>query len=80
MTHASLVKLVEVFGKADYFSLANSDVSRVTDNLTNVSSISFDGVSNSVLDCVGRNVRMPPSVSDVEGVRCRAFAKTTAGK
>jgi hypothetical protein len=67
ITHASLVKLVEVFRKADYFSLANSYVSGVTDNPTYVSSISFDGVSKSVLDYVGRDVGMPPSVSDVEG-------------
>lgn len=67
ITHASLVKLVEVFRKADYFSLANRYVSGVTDNPTYVSSISFDGVTKSVLDYAGQKVGMPPSVSDVEG-------------
>jgi len=61
------VNLVEVFRKVDYFSLANSYVSGVTDNPTYVSSISFHGVSKSILDYVGRDVGMPPSVSDVEG-------------
>jgi uncharacterized protein DUF6438 len=66
ISHASLVQLVEVFRKADYFSLADKYVSGVTDNPTYVSSISFDGVSKSVLDYAGRKVGMPPSVSDVE--------------
>lgn len=66
ISHASLVKLVDFFRKADYFSLADGYVSGVTDNPTYVSSISFDGLSKSVLDYVGRKVGMPPGVSDVE--------------
>ena len=66
ISRASLVELVDVFRKADYFSLANSYVSGVTDNPTYVSSISFDGVSKSVLDYVGQSVGMPSAVSDVE--------------
>ncbi len=66
ISHASLVKLVDTFRKADYFSLAAGYVSGVTDNPTYVSSISFDGVSKSVLDYVGRAAGMPPDVSDVE--------------
>jgi hypothetical protein len=66
ISHASLVELVDVFRKADYFSLDDRYVSSVTDNPTYVSSISFDGMSKSVLDYVGRSVGMPPTVSDVE--------------
>jgi hypothetical protein len=65
ISHASLVKLVDTFRGADYFSLASGYVSGVTDMPTYVSSISFDGVSKSVLDYVGRDA-MPAGVSDVE--------------
>jgi len=61
-----------VFGEArghvpwtDYFSLASGYVSGVTDMPTYVSSISFDGVSKSVLDYVGE-MRDASRVSDVE--------------
>jgi len=66
ISHASLVKLVEAFRKVDYFSLAAGYASGVTDMPTYVTSISFDGVSKSVLDYVGREAGMPPGVSDVE--------------
>jgi hypothetical protein len=66
VSHASLVKLVDAFRKVDYFSLAAGYASGVTDMPTYVTSISFDGVSKSVLDYVGREAGMPPGVSDVE--------------
>ena len=66
ISQPSLVKLVDAFRKADYFSLADGYVSGVTDLPTCASSISFDGLSKSVLDYVGRDVGMPPGVSDVE--------------
>lgn len=66
ISHESLVKLVDVFRRADYFSLDDRYASGVTDNPTYVSSISFDGRSKSVLDYVGKDVGMPASVSDVE--------------
>jgi hypothetical protein len=66
ISHASLVKLVDTFRGADYFSLASGYMSGVTDMPTYVSSISFDGVSKSVLDYVGRDAGMPAGVSDVE--------------
>ena len=66
ISHGSLVKLVAAFRKVDYFSLAAGYASGVTDMPTYVTSISFDGVSKSVLDYVGREVGMPPGVSDVE--------------
>jgi hypothetical protein len=66
ISHASLVKLVDAFRKVDYFSLAAGYASGVTDMPTYVTSISFDGVSKSLLDYVGREAGMPPGVSDVE--------------
>jgi hypothetical protein len=66
ISQPSLVKLVDVFRKADYFSLADGYVSGVTDLPTCASSISFDGLSKSVLDYEGRDVGMPPGVPDVE--------------
>jgi hypothetical protein len=66
ISHASLVKLVDVFREADYFSLSERYASGVTDHPTYVSSIAFDGVSKSVLDYAGQRVGMPPGVSDVE--------------
>jgi hypothetical protein len=66
ISHASLVKLVDAFRRADYFSLSTGYVSGVTDSPTYVSSISFDGLSKSVLNYVGRDAGMPPGVSDVE--------------
>jgi hypothetical protein len=66
ISQPSLVKLVDAFRKADYFSFADGYVSGVTDLPTCASSISFDGLSKSVLDYAGRNVGMPPGVSDVE--------------
>jgi hypothetical protein len=65
-SHESLVKLVDTFRNVDYFSLATGYVFGVTDNPTYVTSISFDGLSKSVLDYVGRAAGMPPGVSDVE--------------
>ena len=66
ISQPSLVKLVDAFRKADYFSLADGYVSGVTDSPTYASSISFDGQSKSVLDYLGRRLGMPPAVSEVE--------------
>ena len=66
ISHTSLLQLVDVFRKADYFSLDERYVAGVTDNPEYMSSISFDGLSKSILDYVGRNVGMPSGVSDVE--------------
>src|SRR6266404_8387909 len=66
ISHASLVELVDVFRKGGYFSLSDRYVSGVTDNPVYETSISFDGVSKSVLDYVGRSAGMPSTVSDVE--------------
>jgi Domain of unknown function (DUF6438) len=82
ISHASLVKLVEAFHQADYFSLASGYASAVTDNPTIVASISFDGRSKSVLDYVGRDLKMPPAVSDVEAAidRLSRSSKWIRGK
>lgn len=66
ISHASLVELVDFFRKANYFSLNDRYVSGVTDNPAYETSISFDGVSKSVPDYVGKSAGMPPTVSDVE--------------
>lgn len=66
ISQPSLVKLVDAFHQADYFSLADGYVSGVTDSQTCASSISFDGQSKSVMDYVGRQAAMPPAVSDLE--------------
>jgi Domain of unknown function (DUF6438) len=66
ISHAALVELVEVFRKADYFSLSDCYVSGITDYPAYETSISFDGVSKSVLDYEGQRVGMPSTVSDVE--------------
>jgi uncharacterized protein DUF6438 len=66
ISHASLAELVDFFRKANYFSLSDRYVSSVTDSPAYETSISFDGVSKSVLDYVGKSVGMPSTVSDVE--------------
>lgn len=66
ISHASLVELVDFFRRANYFSLRDRYVSGITDNPAYETSISFDGVSKSVLDYVGQSVGMPSTVSDVE--------------
>ena len=66
ISQPSLVKLVDAFRKADYFSLADGYIHAVTDMPTCASSISFDGQSKSVLDYLGRDLGMPPAVSDLE--------------
>jgi hypothetical protein len=66
ISHASLVELVDFFRKADYFSLHDRYVYGVTDHPVYETSISFDGMSKSVLDYVGQGAGMPSTVSDVE--------------
>jgi hypothetical protein len=66
LSHAKLVELVDVFRNADYFSLSDRYASAITDWPKFETSISFDGVSKSVLDYAGQQVGMPSTVSDVE--------------
>jgi hypothetical protein len=66
ISHASLVELVDFFRKANYLSLSDRYVSGVTDNPAYETSISFDGISKSILDYVGQSAGMPSAVSDVE--------------
>ena len=66
ISHASLVELVDFFRNANYFSLHDRYVSGITDNPAYETSISFDGMSKSVLDYVGQSVGMPSTVSDLE--------------
>jgi Domain of unknown function (DUF6438) len=66
VSHASLLELVDLFRKANYFSLSDRYVSGITDYPAYETSVSFDGVSKSVLDYAGRSVGMPATVSDLE--------------
>jgi Domain of unknown function (DUF6438) len=66
ISKTSLMELVDIFRKANYFSLDDRYVSSVTDNPTYETSISFDGVSKTVVDYAGKSVGMPLSVSAVE--------------
>jgi hypothetical protein len=66
ISHLSFVELVDFFRKANYFSLRDRYVSSITDNPVYETSISFDGVSKSVLDYVGQSDGMPATVFDVE--------------
>jgi hypothetical protein len=66
ISHASLVELVDFFRKTNYFSLDDRYVSAITDNPTYETSISFDGISKSVVDYVGPSVGMPSTVTELE--------------
>ena len=79
ISHASLVKLVDTFRGADYFSFASGYVSGVTDMPTYVSSISFDGVSKSVLDYVGRDAGMLQPVSPMWKLRSTGYREPPTG-
>ena len=66
ISQASLVELVDFFRRANYFSLHDRYASGITDNPAYETSITFDGMSKSVLDYVGQSVGMPSTVSDLE--------------
>ena len=61
-----MVELVDFFRKTNYFSLDDRYVSAITDNPTYETSISFDGISKSVVDYVGPSVGMPSTVTELE--------------
>jgi hypothetical protein len=62
----ALQELVEVFRKADYFSLADGYISFTTDDATHTTSISFDDKAKWVVNYIGSDVGMPRSVSELE--------------
>jgi len=66
VTAASARQLWRSFREAHFFSLDNQYASRVTDNPTFVLELSYDGRSKSVVDYVGIEAGMPPSVTKLE--------------
>lgn len=62
----TVLKMLDAFRAADYFSLQNDYRSLITDNPTYTTSIQFDGHSKRVVDYVGRGVGMPPAVTKLE--------------
>jgi hypothetical protein len=59
-------ELLAAFRQANYFSLRDSYVTRVTDNPTYRTSIEFDGQKKSVRDYVGVQAGMPEAARDLE--------------
>jgi len=59
-------ELFSAFKRADYFALENRYATSVTDNPSYTTSISFDGVTKSVVDYMGTESGMPDVVQDLE--------------
>ncbi len=59
-------ELLDLFRKADYFSLRDEYAARVTDNPTFFTSISFDGKTKKVRNYVGWEVGIPQGVTNIE--------------
>jgi ankyrin repeat protein len=72
ISHEEIVDLVDLFRRADYFSLDTEYRRLVTDNPTYTTSIEIDGKSMSVVDYVGIEVGMPQVVTDLEDAIDRA--------
>jgi ankyrin repeat protein len=67
-----IVNLVDLFRRADYYSLDPQYRRLVTDNPTYTTSISIDGKTMSVVDYVGEEAGMPQVVTDLEDAIDRA--------
>lgn len=63
---SSVRALLEAFRRADYFSAKDSYTASVTDNPTYITSLSIDGRSKKVIDCVGEEAGMPDSIRTLE--------------
>ncbi len=61
-----VIRLLEVYRNADYFSLKDGYSQSVTDVPTYTTSIEFDGLKKSVGDHVGAGAGMPDSVTELE--------------
>ena len=66
ISKAAVQELVEIFRKADYFSLADGYISFTTDNPTQTTSISFDDKAKWIVNYIGSDVGMPRIVSELE--------------
>jgi ankyrin repeat protein len=63
---SSVIELVKLFEKADYYSLRNEYVATVTDSPAQTTSIEIDGRQKQVVDYVGLSAGMPIAVSELE--------------
>ena len=63
---SNVIELVKLFEKADYYSLRDEYQATVTDNPTQVTSISIDGRQKQVVDYVGLSAGMPLAVAQLE--------------
>lgn len=68
-------KLAKSFIAADFYSMDSSYIASVTDNPTDILSISIDGRTKRVVDYVGSSVGMPEVVTQLEN-EVDAFART----
>jgi Domain of unknown function (DUF6438) len=66
VSHDVVLKLFDLFKKADYFNAFDRYEMRVTDTPTYTTSIAFDNMSKSVIDYDGLWVGMPDGVWDIE--------------
>jgi ankyrin repeat protein len=63
---SNVIELVKLFEQADYYSLRDEYRSSVTDNPTQMTSISIDGRQKQVVDYVGLSAGMPLAVEQLE--------------
>jgi uncharacterized protein DUF6438/ankyrin repeat protein len=63
---SNVIELVKLFEQADYYSLLDEYRSNITDNATQITSISIDGRQKQVVDYVGLQAGMPLAVKQLE--------------
>jgi hypothetical protein len=66
VSRQAVESLLHEFQRANYFSLKDDYVTRVTDSPTYTTSIEFDGKKKTVRDYVGLRSGMPEAVTDLE--------------
>jgi ankyrin repeat protein len=66
VSRQEVIRLLETFHNADYFSLKDGYSQSVTDNPTYTTAIEFDGHKKSVGDYVGAGAGMPDIVTELE--------------
>lgn len=66
ISRQEVIRLLEAFRNADYFSLKDGYSQSVTDNPTYTTAIEFDGHKKSVGDYVGAGAGMPDIVTELE--------------
>ena len=63
---SNVIELVKLFEQADYYSLRDEYRSSITDNPTQITSITIDGRQKQVVDYVGLPAGMPLAVAQLE--------------